>query len=70
MISAFIQSNHQVAAHMVAQVVNHHIPKHISPRLVEISPTDVIRENMSMNWWESWLRTGIIISIVAGMIIL
>lgn len=70
MNSAFIQFNHQVAAHMAAQAVNHHIPKHMSPRMVEVSPTDVIWENMSMKWWESWLRTGIIFAIVAGMIIL
>lgn len=70
MSSAFIQFNHQVAAHMAAQAVNHHIPKHMAPRLVEISPTDVIWDNMSMKWWETWLRTGVIMAIVTGMIVL
>jgi hypothetical protein len=70
MNSAFIQFNHQVAAHMAAQAVAHHIPKHMTPRMVEISPTDVIWDNMSIKWWEVWLKTGVTIAIVAGMIIL
>ncbi len=70
MNSAFIQFNHQIGAHLAAQAVNHHIPKHMSPRLVEISPTDVIWDNMSMKWWESWLRSGTIICIVTAMCIL
>lgn len=70
MNSAFIQFNHQVAAHMAAQAVNHHVPRHMSPRIVEISPTDVIWDNMSIKWWEEWLRSGIVITIVVGMCIL
>jgi calcium permeable stress-gated cation channel len=70
MNSAFIQFNHQVAAHMASQAVSHHIPKQMAPRLVEISPTDVIWDNMSIKWWEQWFRTGLILAIVAGMTIL
>jgi hypothetical protein len=70
MNSAFIQFNHQVAAHMAAQSVSHHVPRHMAPRAVEISPSDVIWDNMSIKWWESWLRTGFVIAIVTGMIIL
>jgi hypothetical protein len=70
MNSAFIQFNHQVAAHMAAQSIAHHVPRHMAPRIVEVSPTDVIWENMSVKWWEHWLRTSIIIAIVAGMCVL
>lgn len=70
MNSAFIQFNHQVAAHMAAQAVTHHVPKHMAPRTVEIAPTDVIWGNMSITWWEAWIREAIVISMVAGMIIL
>jgi len=70
MNSAFIQFNQQVAAHMAAQAVSHHIPRHMAPRMVEVSPTDVIWDNMSIKWWEAWLRTGVIMAIVTGMIIL
>lgn len=70
MNSAFIQFNHQVAAHMASQAVTHHVPKHMAPRTVEISPNDVVWDNMSIKWWESWLRTGVVTGLVAGMVIL
>ncbi|KFZ11008.1 hypothetical protein V502_07799 [Pseudogymnoascus sp. VKM F-4520 (FW-2644)] len=70
MNSAFIQFNHQIAAHMAVQAVSHHIPKHMAPRMVEVSPTDVIWGNMSIKWWEAWLRTFFIFAAVAGMCIL
>ena len=70
MNSAFIQFNHQIAAHMASQCVSHHIPKQMAPRLVEVSPTDVIWDNMSIKWWEQWIRTALILTIVAGMTIL
>jgi hypothetical protein len=70
MNSAFIQFNHQVAAHMACQSVTHHVPKQMAPRTVEISPNDVIWDNMSIKWWESWLRTAIIFAVVTGMVVL
>lgn len=51
MNSAFIQFNHQVAAHMACQAVTHHVPKQMAPRTVEISPNDVVWDNMSIKWW-------------------
>lgn len=38
MTSAFVQFNHQVAAHMACQSVVHHLPRQMSPRINEISP--------------------------------
>lgn len=70
MNSAFIQFNHQVAAHMACQAVSHHTPNQMAPRVVEISPNDVIWDNMSIKWWESYLRTGGVIVAVSGLIIL
>ncbi|ERS97722.1 hypothetical protein HMPREF1624_05893 [Sporothrix schenckii ATCC 58251] len=70
MNSAFIQFNNQVAAHMACQSVTHHVPKHMSPRVVEVSPSDVIWDNMAIRWWDEWLRTFIVIGIVFGMTIL
>lgn len=70
MNSAFIQFNHQVAAHMACQSVSHHVPQHMTPRLVEISPTDVLWDNMSMKWWEKYLRSAIVFAIVVGMVFL
>ncbi len=70
MNSAFIQFNHQVAAHMACQSVSHHLPKQMAPRLVEIDPKDVVWENMSIPWWQSYIRTAAVVSVVAGMIVL
>ncbi|KAK3990065.1 hypothetical protein QBC44DRAFT_74830 [Cladorrhinum sp. PSN332] len=70
MNAAFIQFNHQVAAHMACQSVTHHVPKHMAPRMVEISPDDVIWDNMALMWWNEWLRRAIVLAIVAGMVIL
>jgi hypothetical protein len=69
MNSAFIQFNHQVAAHMACQAVSHHLPNEMTPRLVEISPKDVIWDNMSVKWWERYLRTSVVFMIVTLMII-
>ena len=70
MNSAFIQFHNQVAAHMACQSVTHHIPRHMSPRLVEVSPDDVIWDNMAIKWWDGWLRTGVVVALVFGMAIL
>ncbi|KAI5284458.1 hypothetical protein KEM54_001319, partial [Ascosphaera aggregata] len=69
MNSAFVQFNHQVAAHMACQSIAHHVPNHMSPRMVEISPDDVIWENMSLKWWESYIRTFGVLVIVGAMVI-
>lgn len=69
MNSAFIQFNHQVAAHMACQSVAHHLPKQMAPRVVEISPDDVIWDNMSIKWWERYLRTFGIFTLVCAMVI-
>ncbi|EIT78590.1 hypothetical protein BDV35DRAFT_347459 [Aspergillus flavus] len=69
MNSAFIQFNHQVAAHMACQAVSHHVPKQMAPRIVEISPDDVIWDNMSIRWWERYLRTFGIMAIVCAMVV-
>lgn len=70
MNSAFIQFNHQVAAHMACQSLSHHLPKQMAPRLVEIDPTDVIWDNMAIPWWQNYIRTTLVVAIIVGMIIL
>lgn len=69
MNSAFVQFNHQVAAHMACQCTSHHLPKQMAPRVIEISPDDVIWDNMSTRWWERYLRTFGVILIVVAMVI-
>lgn len=69
MNSAFVQFNHQVAAHMACQAISHHTPKMMAPRVVEISPDDVIWDNMSIKWWESYIRTGLVVVVIMGLVI-
>ncbi|KFZ19288.1 hypothetical protein V501_00727 [Pseudogymnoascus sp. VKM F-4519 (FW-2642)] len=68
--SAFIQFNQQIAAHMAVQVVSHHTPMYMAHRMVEVSPTDIIWDNMSIKWWESWLRNSIVFIMAACMCLL
>jgi hypothetical protein len=70
MNSAFIQFNHQIAAHMCCQSLSHHIPQQMAPRIVEISPDDVIWDNMSIKWWERYVRYFLVLVVCAGLIIL
>ncbi|KAL8702043.1 MAG: hypothetical protein Q9224_000213 [Gallowayella concinna] len=69
MNSAFIQFNHQVAAHMACQSVSHHTPQQMTPRIVEISPDDVIWDNMSIKWWENYLRTGGVVLLIVALVL-
>ncbi|KAI9824922.1 MAG: hypothetical protein M1832_001527 [Thelocarpon impressellum] len=69
MNSAFIQFHNQIAAHMACQAVSHHVPKHMAPRIVEISPDDVIWSNMSIRWWERYVRTALVVAVVVSLII-
>ena len=69
MNSAFVQFNHQVAAHMACQSVSHHLPNQMSPRLVEISPGDVLWDNMSIKWWEKYIRTTVCFALFVGIVI-
>lgn len=70
MNSAFIQFNNQVAAHMACQSVTHHVPKRMAPRVVEISPDDVIWDNMAMKWWDEWARKLFVFAVVVAMVML
>ncbi|OAA68874.1 DUF221 domain protein [Cordyceps fumosorosea ARSEF 2679] len=67
MNSAFVQFNHQVAAHMACQSAVHHIPRYMAPRIIEISPRDVVWDNMAISWWGEGLRAFIVIGIVCTM---
>ncbi|KAE8849247.1 hypothetical protein PTNB73_04998 [Pyrenophora teres f. teres] len=69
MNSAFIQFNHQVAAHMACQSLSYHIPRQMNPRTVEVNPNYVMWENLTMKWWERYLRMFGVVLIIVGLII-
>ena len=68
--SAFIQFNHQIAACMACQAVTHHTPTNLACRRIVASPNDVIWENISIKWWEAWMRKAAVRSVVVGMVLL
>ncbi|KAF9692989.1 hypothetical protein EKO04_008995 [Ascochyta lentis] len=69
MNSAFIQFNHQVAAHMACQSLSHHVPRQMDPRTVEVNPNHVLWDNLTMKWWERYLRLFGVIALIVGLII-
>lgn len=69
MNSAFIQFNHQVAAHMACQSLSHHVPRQMNPRTVEVNPNYVLWDNLTMKWWERYLRLFGVILLIIGLII-
>lgn len=69
MNSAFIQFNHQVAAHMACQSLSHHIPRQMAPRTVEVNPNYVIWDNLTMKWWTRYVRTFGVVAAIVGLII-
>ncbi|RPB00657.1 DUF221-domain-containing protein [Choiromyces venosus 120613-1] len=69
MNSAFVQFNQQVAAHMACQSLSHHVPQHMCPRHIEVSPDDVIWSNMKISWWQRYLRIVGITVATGGLII-
>ncbi|KAF2792938.1 DUF221-domain-containing protein [Melanomma pulvis-pyrius CBS 109.77] len=69
MNSAFIQFNHQVAAHMACQSLSHHIPRQMAPRTVEVNPQYVIWDNLTMKWWMRYVRSFWVVVAIVGLII-
>lgn len=69
MNSAFIQFNHQVAAHMACQSLSHHIPRQMDPRTVEVNPNDILWDNLTMSWWMRYVRMFSVIVIIVALII-
>ncbi|KAL2267660.1 hypothetical protein VTJ83DRAFT_4937 [Remersonia thermophila] len=68
--TAFIQFHHQMAAHMACQSVSHHLPKNMAPRMVEISPQDVLWGNMALPWFTIWMRRALVVVVVSAMVVL
>lgn len=69
MNSAFIQFNHQVAAHMACQSQSHHIPRQMAPRTVEVNPQYVLWDNLTMKWWERYVRMFVVIVMIVALVI-
>ncbi|KAL7277352.1 hypothetical protein ACG7TL_009211 [Trametes sanguinea] len=67
--SAFVLFNRQIAAHMAAQVLTHHMPYRMASKNVGVAPDDVIWGNLNMNPYEGRVRTAISWAVTIGLII-
>ena len=66
--SAFILFNNQMAAHMAAQILTHHEPYRMGKKYIDMSPEDVVWDNLSMNPYEAQVRTLISYGLTAGLV--
>jgi hypothetical protein len=66
--SAFILFNNQMAAHMASQILTHHEPYRMGKKYIDVSPEDVVWDNLSMNPYEAQVRTLISYAITAGLV--
>lgn len=55
--SAFVTFDNSVAAHMVCQTVIHTKAGYMTPRMLPISVSDIIWDNISLKWWNRSVRS-------------
>ncbi|KAJ3776416.1 hypothetical protein FB446DRAFT_785114 [Lentinula raphanica] len=67
--SAFITFRKQISAHLAGQSLIHHEPYRMSRRYLEISPSDVIWSNLSLNPFEINIRIAISWAITIALIV-
>jgi hypothetical protein len=69
---AFVLFNRQIAAHMAAQTLTHHLPYRMAAesKYVEVSPDDIIWDNLAMNPYERRVRIAISWAATLGLILL
>ncbi|KAF9116942.1 hypothetical protein BGX27_008090 [Mortierella sp. AM989] len=68
--SAFIQFHTQFAAHSAVQTVVHPMPFHMAPMFSEVSPLDVVWDNMNINTLSRKGRSIISITLATGLALL
>ncbi|KAI9894887.1 MAG: hypothetical protein M1814_000107 [Vezdaea aestivalis] len=67
--SVFVEFESQAAAQSAFQTVAHHIPLHMAPRYVGVSPGEVIWSNLRIKWWELITRKMATTAFITVMII-
>ena len=68
MNSALVQFNHPIGAHMACQVVQHFRPHTMIARQIEGSSDNVLWQYVSMGWWEHYVRTFTVGSMIGILI--
>ncbi|KAL6923115.1 hypothetical protein FSHL1_000365 [Fusarium sambucinum] len=67
--AAFIEFDTQEAAQAAHQIVAHHRPLQLAPRLLGVRPDEVVWKALRMRWWERIIRRFLIMGLVAVAII-
>ena len=67
--SAFVEFYTQTEAQMAYQNLAHHLPLHMTPRFIGISPEEVIWKNLSITWASRVVRNIVTTGLVTALII-
>lgn len=67
--AAFIEFDTQEAAQAAHQIVAHHRPLQLAPRLLGVRPDEVVWKALRMRWWERIIRRFLIMGLIAFAII-
>ena len=67
--SAFVLFREQIAAHMAAQVLTHHMPYRMAAKSVNVAPDDVVWSNLNMNPYEARVRAAVSWAVTIGLVI-
>ena len=68
--TVFVAFNKQIAAHICAQALSHHLPLRMNARYLDVAPPDVIWSNLSINPYQARVRYWISWAATLGLIIL
>lgn len=67
--AAFIEFDTQESAQAAQQVLAHHRPLQMSPRLLGIRPDEVVWSTLAIPWWQRTVRRFAMLSLIAAAII-
>ncbi|KPM42979.1 Uncharacterized protein RSN1 [Neonectria ditissima] len=67
--AAFLEFDTQESAQAAHQVVAHHRPLQLAPRILGIRPDEVVWSSLRMSWWERIIRRFLIMGLVTVAII-
>lgn len=67
--AAFVEFDTQESAQAAHQIVAHHQPLHMAPRLLGVRPDEVVWDVLRMRWWERIIRRFAILGLIIAAII-
>ena len=63
--SAFIQFNNSIAAHMAVQSVAASIPLTMTPRYIDVKPTNIVWSNLKLTYYQQKFRELVVLAVTA-----